>query len=265
MELMCGNFQLERSENLDEYYRVIGVPYFVRLMLCSSKPSLNISKDGDTWSLKTSTLFRTSELRFKLGETYMDKMPSGVELENVTEINRNSMITKSKVPNGQEFERVYDFSEMEMIMETTLSKEKSPISLKESSQAKAMASPKLKSAAETWQSCPSPSLSSDPFPGKRLFLGLTAALDAAAFKMAALPSLALFVLFPSSTETLLFPSRSIYKQSRNEGTDDEILNEYEERGNDPTSEPLLEQLASPIFALPDDVSDVDDVYTLTDL
>ncbi|XP_046390656.1 sodium/calcium exchanger regulatory protein 1-like [Ischnura elegans] len=119
MDLMCGKFQQESSENLDEFFRAVGMPYLVRLMVCASKPCMEFTKVGDKWTSKTSTLLRTTELSFVEGEEYTEKMQSGVELKNKTEIQGDEMITKSKSPDGQEVSRSFKFSEKDMVMTLT--------------------------------------------------------------------------------------------------------------------------------------------------
>ncbi|XP_071450810.1 sodium/calcium exchanger regulatory protein 1-like [Hetaerina americana] len=119
MDLMCGKFQQDRSENLDEFFSAVGMPYLVRLMVCASKPSMEITKVGDKWTTKTMTLVRTSELSFTEGEKYVEKMSSGVELKNITEIKEDEMITKSTANDGQEATKVLKFSDKEMVMTLT--------------------------------------------------------------------------------------------------------------------------------------------------
>lgn len=46
-----------------------------------SNPTLEISKEGDTWTIKTITLMRTQVLEFILDTEYEENMPSGVVLK----------------------------------------------------------------------------------------------------------------------------------------------------------------------------------------
>lgn len=45
--------------------------------MAASTPVVEISCEDDTWTIKTSTLLRTTELKFKAGEEYVETMPSG--------------------------------------------------------------------------------------------------------------------------------------------------------------------------------------------
>jgi hypothetical protein len=61
-------------------YNFTGVPYVARKMMAASSPVVEISCEDDTWTVKTSTLIRTTELQFKSGEEYVETMPSGEAL-----------------------------------------------------------------------------------------------------------------------------------------------------------------------------------------
>jgi cellular retinoic acid-binding protein 2 len=50
-------------------------------MMAASTPVVEISCKDDTWTIKTSTLIRTTELNFKVGEEYNEVMPSGDTLK----------------------------------------------------------------------------------------------------------------------------------------------------------------------------------------
>jgi cellular retinoic acid-binding protein 2 len=62
-------------------YVCTGVPFLARQMMAASTPVVDISCKDDTWTIKTSTLIRTTELNFKVGEEYDEVMPSGETLK----------------------------------------------------------------------------------------------------------------------------------------------------------------------------------------
>ena len=49
--------------------------------MCMSSPRLEISNDGDKWTIRTITMIRTAEVTFTLGEEYEEHMPAGVVLK----------------------------------------------------------------------------------------------------------------------------------------------------------------------------------------
>lgn len=123
MAQMVGRYQLEKNENLDGYFKAIGVPYMARKMMAVSTPVVEISSQDDTWTIKTATMIRTTELKFKPGEEYEETMPSGDVLKNTTTIEDGKIMTVSRVPDGSNTTRTYSFSEDGMLL--TLFHEKS--------------------------------------------------------------------------------------------------------------------------------------------
>lgn len=111
-----GKYQHEKNENLDAYFREVGVPYIPRKMMQMSSPLLEVSCNSEYWVLKSVTLMRTLEVEFILGEEYDEVMPNGDALKCTTTREGDSLITVSKAPNGAEVTRTYDFSEDGVIL-----------------------------------------------------------------------------------------------------------------------------------------------------
>ncbi|XP_072381915.1 fatty acid-binding protein-like [Diabrotica undecimpunctata] len=117
-----GKYTNDRNENLDDYFREVGVPYIPRKMMCSSRPTLEIKKENDEWTISVSTLLRTNVTTFKLGEEYEEHMPGGV-LKNITTLEGEKLITKSLGPGDVKATREYEFTDGECVI--TYSNEKS--------------------------------------------------------------------------------------------------------------------------------------------
>jgi hypothetical protein len=49
--------------------------------MAATTPVVDISCKDETWTIKTSTLIRTTVLNFKVGEEYDEVMPSGETLK----------------------------------------------------------------------------------------------------------------------------------------------------------------------------------------
>ncbi|XP_019866421.1 sodium/calcium exchanger regulatory protein 1 isoform X2 [Aethina tumida] len=123
MTKMVGKYSHEKNENLDEYFKAVGVPYIPRKMMCSTSPSLEIatSEDGE-WTISTSTMLRTNVSKFKLGEDYEESMPGGI-IKNNTVIEDDKIVTSSIGPNGEKMMRIYEFTDTHCIL--TMKHEKS--------------------------------------------------------------------------------------------------------------------------------------------
>nr|CAD7403728.1 unnamed protein product [Timema cristinae] len=116
--VIIGKYKHERNENLDEYYSALGVPYIARKMMVMSSPVLDISQEGEKWSIKSSTLLRTVESLFVPNEPYEETLPSGDILKSTSTLADNKIVTSSEVPNGSRTTRSYEFSEGGCVLQT---------------------------------------------------------------------------------------------------------------------------------------------------
>ncbi|XP_023236635.1 fatty acid-binding protein-like isoform X1 [Centruroides sculpturatus] len=94
MSALLGKFKLVSSENFDEFMKATGVGMVMRKLGATSKPTVEISQDGDTWSIKTITTFKTSEIKFKLGEEFEETRMDGSVVKTVITLEDNKLIQK---------------------------------------------------------------------------------------------------------------------------------------------------------------------------
>ncbi|XP_060814558.1 uncharacterized protein LOC132906406 isoform X2 [Bombus pascuorum] len=110
MVSIVGTYQHESNENLDEYFKAVGVPYIPRKMMCMSSPRLEISNNCDKWTIRTITMIRTAEVTFTLGEEYEEHMPAGVTLKNITTMEGDNLVTVSVGPDNNKVVRKYEIT-----------------------------------------------------------------------------------------------------------------------------------------------------------
>lgn len=110
MTSIVGTYQHESNENLDEYFKAVGVPYIPRKLMCMSSPQLEISNNDDKWTIRTITMIRMAEVTFTLGEEYEEHMPAGVILKNVTTLEGDNLVTVSVGPNNNKVLRKYEIT-----------------------------------------------------------------------------------------------------------------------------------------------------------
>ncbi|XP_047358614.1 fatty acid-binding protein, brain-like isoform X2 [Vespa velutina] len=111
MAPIVGTYQHERNENIDEYFK-----------------DLEISNEGEKWTIRTVSMMRTIVLTFVLGEEYDEGLPSGETLKNVTTMDGDSLVTVSYRPDNSKIVRKYDFTDDSVVL--TMSSEKSEIMAK---------------------------------------------------------------------------------------------------------------------------------------
>ncbi|CAK1545187.1 unnamed protein product [Leptosia nina] len=118
MPSIAGKYQHYKNENIDDYFTAVGVPFMGRKMMSMSSPLMEIVLEGEQMHIKTSSLLRTVEYTFKLGEEYEEQMPNKSVLKSVTKIqNDNEVLTESVIPeSGEKCARHYQFTDEECII-----------------------------------------------------------------------------------------------------------------------------------------------------
>jgi len=104
-EQFCGTWDMESSENFDAYMKAIGVGMIMAKLGSTAKPTLIIELDGDTWTLKSETTFKSTKVVFKLGvefpETTADdrKMMTTFTLEGNKLTQDQKGVDKDTIPS----------------------------------------------------------------------------------------------------------------------------------------------------------------------
>ena len=70
-----GSYKHEKSENFDEYLTAMEIPLVPRKMMTSTSPSIEISKNGDEWTLSFKVAVISNTVKFKMGEDFEEKEP----------------------------------------------------------------------------------------------------------------------------------------------------------------------------------------------
>ncbi|KAG8199273.1 hypothetical protein JTE90_003696 [Oedothorax gibbosus] len=95
MTELCGKFKLVSSENFDEFMKAMGVNMIMRKAGSFAKPLVEIcSEDGESFSLKTTTTFKTTELKFKLGEEFDETRMDGSNCKTVVTLEDGKLVQK---------------------------------------------------------------------------------------------------------------------------------------------------------------------------
>ncbi|KAL2300565.1 hypothetical protein Nmel_013447 [Mimus melanotis] len=122
MPNFAGTWKMRSSENFDELLKALGQPS-VRLATSSSassplrpgvnamlrkvavaaasKPHVEIRQDGDQFYIKTSTTVRTTEINFKIGESFEEETVDGRKCRSLaTWENENKIYCKQTLIEG---------------------------------------------------------------------------------------------------------------------------------------------------------------------
>ena len=70
MDAFLGKYTRTTAENYEEFLKEMNVGFLLRKAATVSTPVMEITKDGDQWSIKTSTTLKTMELKFKVRQNF---------------------------------------------------------------------------------------------------------------------------------------------------------------------------------------------------
>lgn len=96
-----GTWALDTSENFDDYMKAIDVSYLTRKAAAYLKPNVILSQNGDSYTLKTESSFKTSETSFKLGQEYEETTADGRTCQTTFKVLDGKLIQdqQGKVPS----------------------------------------------------------------------------------------------------------------------------------------------------------------------
>ncbi|KAJ8000360.1 hypothetical protein DPEC_G00204020 [Dallia pectoralis] len=74
-----GTWKMKTSENFEELLKVLGVNVFVRkiAVAAASRPAVEISQQGESLSIQTSTSVRTTHISFTVGQSFNETTVDG--------------------------------------------------------------------------------------------------------------------------------------------------------------------------------------------
>ncbi|XP_076280785.1 FABP-like protein [Lasioglossum baleicum] len=114
MVQITGKYQYVSNEKFDEFVNVLGHQELAAPLL-TSKPILEISQNGDQWTVVINSEERTSSTTFKLNETYDEKLPSfDRNFPSVATQEGDKLKIVTTVTDGLKITRVYEFTETGM-------------------------------------------------------------------------------------------------------------------------------------------------------
>lgn len=76
-------YKLESSENFEEYMKALGVGLIMRKMGNSISPTVELKKEGDEYTFNTTSTFKNTTIKFKVGEEFDEETVDGRKVKSV--------------------------------------------------------------------------------------------------------------------------------------------------------------------------------------
>jgi len=94
---LVGVWNMESSNNFDDYMSAVGVGMIMAKMASAAKPKVTISvADDGTWTLKTETTFKTTTIHFKLGEEFDETTADDRKMKTTMTLDGNKLTQDQK-------------------------------------------------------------------------------------------------------------------------------------------------------------------------
>ena len=78
-----GVYLHEKSEDFEPYLAAVGLPWIARKAAANTSPTIEISKDGDDWTLSVKTAIMSNVVKFTIGKEFEEKAPINGKVQKV--------------------------------------------------------------------------------------------------------------------------------------------------------------------------------------
>ncbi|XP_006004587.1 fatty acid-binding protein, intestinal [Latimeria chalumnae] len=102
-----GTWKVDRSENYDKFMEQMGINIMKRKLASHDNLKLIIQQDGDKFTIKESSTFRTKDIEFTLGAPFEYSLADGTELHGTWTMEGEKLIGKfNRKDNNKELNTV---------------------------------------------------------------------------------------------------------------------------------------------------------------
>jgi cellular retinoic acid-binding protein 2 len=92
VDIAKGKYERTSAENYDEFLKALDVNFLLRKAATASTPQMEVTEDGGQWTIKTSTVLKSMELKFKVGENFDETTPDGRSVDSIVTVDGNKFI-----------------------------------------------------------------------------------------------------------------------------------------------------------------------------
>lgn len=116
-EVLGKRYKLFSSENFDEFMKALGVGMVTRKMGSSVSPVVELTEKDGLYTLKTTSPFKNTEIKFKLGEEFEEETADGRKVKTVCTLDGNKLVQVQKGGDKDTtIEREFGPTEMKAVM-----------------------------------------------------------------------------------------------------------------------------------------------------
>ena len=113
-------YKLESNENFDDYMKALGINFFGRKIAGAVVPVVQLSKEGDTYTITSGNAVKTFVISFKIGEAFDHETPDGRKVKSTIMLEGEDTLMEDQEGGGKSIKIVREFSPAELKMTMTL-------------------------------------------------------------------------------------------------------------------------------------------------
>ncbi|XP_022369045.1 fatty acid-binding protein, intestinal isoform X1 [Enhydra lutris kenyoni] len=115
-----GTWKIDRNENYDKFMEKMGINMVKRKLAAHDNLKLTITQEGNKFTVKEASTFRTIEIVFELGVTFNYSLADGTELSGTWNLEGNKLVGKFKrIDNGNAVNAVREIIGGELVQTYT--------------------------------------------------------------------------------------------------------------------------------------------------
>ncbi|CAI5781436.1 fatty acid-binding protein, heart [Podarcis raffonei] len=118
-EAFAGVWNLVDSCNFDDYMKAIGVGFATRQMANLTKPTTIIEVDGNKITLKTQSTFKSTEIKFTIGEEFDETTADDRHVKSLVTLDGGKLLHVQKW-DGKETSLVRELKDGKLILTLTM-------------------------------------------------------------------------------------------------------------------------------------------------
>jgi len=110
MVQFTGEYKQEKQENIDAYLTAVGMPWIARKTAGNITPALEVTKNGDEWTMTWKSTMMSSTAKFTIGVEFVEKNPRGKEIKAIATFENDTLTIITQPENG-EVRRILKFTD----------------------------------------------------------------------------------------------------------------------------------------------------------
>ena len=122
VDISKGTYQRISEENCEGILKELNIGFMLRKAVNASTPQMEIAEENGEWTIKTSTILKTIELKFRVGEKFDDTTPDGRKVSCLVTIEGNKIICVQTAKNEKQASTKFtrEFADNQCIVTTEI-------------------------------------------------------------------------------------------------------------------------------------------------